>query len=423
MRCLCISTMVIFLSISFILSQTQKIVQATVAEVHSLDTVILIASSSADMVGENGEIFYTIIANGIPRKIIPAKITVLKRLDETHILAQLTEQTGQVKIGFQASIFLLPRAAKKESLLSDEDSSSSMKPLASNPDQKKTQDQDSVDSSVVAATETQSTPESAPPAQPKEIRTKETLIERNVNDILRSMVYVSGGLTIIGLDQDVSKFWNETPAHPVVLEPFFIDRHEVSREDYACFIQVTGHPPPHDWGGNNPPEGTEYLPVVNVSWSDARAFAKWAKKRLPTEMEWEAAGRGKGGLLYPWGNTYRRKAVNSKEQNLKAPQPPGSFKMDRSPYGVMDLAGNVSEWTGSHYRPYPDNAHHEPEYDRNLRVVRGGAYSVEGVFCRLVFRASLSDDYKAADLGFRCAISKKELEAIQEQNREKKKDD
>jgi len=68
MRCLCISTMVIFLSISFILSQTQKIVQATVAEVHSLDTVILIASSSADMVGENGEIFYTIIANGIPRK-------------------------------------------------------------------------------------------------------------------------------------------------------------------------------------------------------------------------------------------------------------------------------------------------------------------------------------------------------------------
>ena len=78
---------------------------------------------------------------------------------------------------------------------------------------------------------------------------------------------------------------------------------------------------------------------------------------------------------------------------------------DLSKFGVWDLSGNVSEWTASIYKAYPGNAHPEPEYDESLRVVRGGAFSAEKKYSRLVFRAAVKDDYKACDLGFRVAIS------------------
>jgi serine/threonine-protein kinase len=183
-----------------------------------------------------------------------------------------------------------------------------------------------------------------------------------------------------------------------------MDRHEVTCSRYARFVQATGHPPPPDWTGGHPPTGRESLPVTNVSWSDAAAFAGWAGKRLPTESEWEYAGRGRNGWIYPWGNSFRPDAVNSEEAGADDLLPPGSRPKDRSLFGIMDLSGNVSEWTASLYQPYPGNSHPEKGYALAQRVVRGGAYSVQGVYCRLVFRAHLAPDYRAGDLGFRCVV-------------------
>ncbi|MEQ1813817.1 MAG: SUMF1/EgtB/PvdO family nonheme iron enzyme, partial [Candidatus Nitrotoga sp.] len=102
------------------------------------------------------------------------------------------------------------------------------------------------------------------------------------------------------------------------------------------------------------------LPVMSVTWSDAQKYCTWLKKRLPTENEWEIAARGKQGYEYPWGNVFDIKKTNDGQANDKLADrnqdnpiaPVGSYPEDKSPFGVMDMAGNVSEWVGDWYQPY-----------------------------------------------------------------------
>jgi serine/threonine-protein kinase len=189
------------------------------------------------------------------------------------------------------------------------------------------------------------------------------------------MVYVAGGELRLGRDNGEE---NERPSHLVTVKPFFIDQTEVTNEQYQKFIEATGHAPPPAWQGPRFPEGAEKLPVTDVTWEDAQAYAQWAGKRLPTEEEWEFAARGAEGRLYPWGQETRTDVANvSESQNDKRSLTPvGQYPLGASPFGALDMAGNAWEWTASEYKPYPGgNPPAPPEGYLNLKILRGGSYA------------------------------------------------
>jgi formylglycine-generating enzyme required for sulfatase activity len=132
----------------------------------------------------------------------------------------------------------------------------------------------------------------------------------------------------------------------VELPEFWIDRTPVTNAEYARFVAATGHShrPPKHWKGKNPPKEIVDHPVIYVSWHDAVAYAEWAGKRLPTEEEWEKAARGTDGREYPWGR-WQKNHCNTKEASVGGTTPVGLYSPDGdSPFGCMDMAGNVWEW-------------------------------------------------------------------------------
>lgn len=140
----------------------------------------------------------------------------------------------------------------------------------------------------------------------------------------------------------------EVPPASVVISAFWIDRFEVTREDWGAFLLA--HPaqtPPQDWGGARlPPPGLGDLPVTYVSLLDARAYAAWRGKRLPTAAEWERAAVGGTDQRYPWGDLEAIGIVaNTRDAGFPGPTPVGLFESGRSPSGAYDMVGNVDEWT------------------------------------------------------------------------------
>ena len=164
------------------------------------------------------------------------------------------------------------------------------------------------------------------------------------------MVYVPAGDFIIGWDENDQEV-------KIFTEAFYIDQYEVSNEDYKKFTDVTGHRHPKHpletkydvWDGDTFPLTLAKHPVVNVSWEDVVAYARWKGKRLPTEVEWEKAARGIDGRLYPWGNRFEKNNCRSGESEKKGTSPVGSYLFGASPYGCFDLAGNVWEWSSTLY--------------------------------------------------------------------------
>lgn len=224
------------------------------------------------------------------------------------------------------------------------------------------------------------------------------------------MVLVPAGPFLMGsLEGDP----DEAPPHLVNLPAFYIDKYEVTHEQYARFVAATGHPPPLDWPDGKMPARLAKHPVVNVTWADAVAYARWAGKRLPTEAEWEKAARGTDGRRYPWGNSVagKKTASGPDAQDRAHPEgrtfPVGSFPDDTSPYGAMDMAGNVWEWTADWYEAYPGNDQPALEYGRKFKVIRGGGaidYYGAPATRRCADRAR-SVPYGTYDaLGFRCVM-------------------
>ena len=146
-------------------------------------------------------------------------------------------------------------------------------------------------------------------------------------------------------------FLTESPLRKVDVEAFAIDRFPVTNAQYKRFVDATGHRPPPYWQGRNFPEGMADHPVVWVNWHDADAYARWVGLRLPTEAEWEKAARGTDGRQYPWGNQWRPDAVRLEEPLQPRAQllthPVGAYPAGASAYGVLDLCGNVAEWTST----------------------------------------------------------------------------
>lgn len=292
-------------------------------------------------------------------------------------------------------------------------------------------------------------------------------------------VLVKGGQTKIGSKvKEVEEYGEkeetvfpilacETPQHSVRVDDFYMAVTEVTNEQYAAFVSATGWRPPESWGTKvideaslayvtemeearqrakeageivpdrvpfdrskwwranwegkawELPKGSETLPVVYVNYEDAKAYARWAGMRLPTEFEFQRAGRGKTDNLYPWGSEPLETNSANNTMRLRAPKPVGSFP-GGAVDGIYDLSGNVWEWTSSPFVPYPKYKDLEIEvgrgkstriihgittWDANQRVVVGGSFQNGILPQRLTTRRPTDRDQATEGVGFRCAAS------------------
>lgn len=193
------------------------------------------------------------------------------------------------------------------------------------------------------------------------------------DDPYKDMIYIPSGMFLMGSDDGNA---DESPMQSVFVEAFYIDRYEVTNEEYKAFLDATGHDPPRHWKDGTFPPGEARYPVTGVSWYDAQAYLQWKGKRLPTEAEWEKAARGDDGRVYPWGDAFIPEwlNINGDGDLYEMTAPVGSFPQGVSPYGVFDMAGNVWEWTADWYVPYEGNTRSDPAYGERYRVIRGGSW-------------------------------------------------
>jgi serine/threonine-protein kinase len=217
------------------------------------------------------------------------------------------------------------------------------------------------------------------------------------------MMLVMGGTFNMGTDDpkldDKWAAWK--PAHPVTVKNFYMDEKEVTNEQYARFIRQTGYSAPPNWKDGTYLPGESQLPISNVSWYDAKNYATWAGKRLPTEAEWEYAARGTDGRIYPWGSEWSDQRSNSGEQQKGRPVAVGSYPKGASPFGILDLAGNVSEWVQDDFALYQGS--HAKKQQEGFKVYKGGSYAYPKEQQVTFARWSDLPTEKFPYVGFRCA--------------------
>jgi formylglycine-generating enzyme required for sulfatase activity len=207
---------------------------------------------------------------------------------------------------------------------------------------------------------------------------------------------------------------DEKPVHLVKLEGFRIYKTEVTNAQYAKFLAATGHREPLFWKEerfNRPKQ-----PVVGVDWHDAVAYCRWANARLPTEAEWEYAARGSDGRELPWGDEVRgsrggggnkaaKRAVMDEPFNSGKPEEVGSAPGGASPFGVLDMAGNVWEWCADWYDRtyYAQSTRDNPTGpgEGSQRVLRGGSWAYPSNV-RAAYRFPERPTFRVSYVGFRC---------------------
>jgi formylglycine-generating enzyme required for sulfatase activity len=223
----------------------------------------------------------------------------------------------------------------------------------------------------------------------------------------------------------------EHPVHKVSLDAFFIDKFEVTNQRFEKFILAGGYcdsnlwtpigwnfknilnlTAPKFWDDENFGIKHPDKPVVGISWYEAYAYAKWAGKRLPTESEWERAARGTDKRLYPWGNDKPDETRcnfgyiygNTLSGSSKIV---GSYENGKSPDGLYDMAGNVSEWCNDWYNLnyYSVSPFENPQGPENgeFKSVRGGSWFYFIRFMRVTYRDFAEPSTRSNIIGFRCA--------------------
>ena len=217
------------------------------------------------------------------------------------------------------------------------------------------------------------------------------------------MMAIPAGEFTMGSDVE-----DERPAHVVFVGAFEIDMFEVTNEGFARFVEETDYVTDAEKEGDSMPwrvysEGKPKHPVVKVSWNDAKAYCEWVGKRLPTEAEWEKAARGTDARIYPWGNEWDVAKANTKEAGYRGTIIVGSLPDGASPYGVMDMAGNVAEWTADWFKAYPGSDYQSPYFGEKYRVIRGGGWFSDEELVRTTERSASSVTLANDDVGFRCA--------------------
>jgi len=186
------------------------------------------------------------------------------------------------------------------------------------------------------------------------------------------------GIEIEGSNEmgvDVQYPWEDSPRrfhrHSVHVDSFYIDKYPVTNSDFKKFLDAAHYHPQddlnflRDWKDGTYPAGWEKRPVTWVSLEDARAYANWAGKRLPHEWEWQYAAQGTDGRLYPWGSDWDASAVPvpDKSRTMRGPDPIDAHPKGASPFGVMDMVGNVWQWTDEFIDEHTRAA-----------ILRGGSY-------------------------------------------------
>lgn len=270
--------------------------------------------------------------------------------------------------------------------------------------------------------------ETESPAVRLQRRPPRPLPTEDVKALDYELVYIPAGPFALGSDDPQIKDACR-PQHTIEIAAYCIGRRPVTHADYQRFIHDNPDYPvpyspmrfaqPYNWDRDSRtfPRGLADHPVVLVAWQDARAYCRWLSEvtgyhcRLPTEAEWEKAAAAEQQArkrVYPWGDVFDEArcnvdahgALRLKSSSVGQYSPAGD-----SPYGLMDMAGNVWEWTGSLYRPYPydaDDGREDAGVD-DQRVVRGGAYNEGPLLARCAWRNGVPPDLRAANVGFRVA--------------------
>ncbi len=235
---------------------------------------------------------------------------------------------------------------------------------------------------------------------------------QNEIDYNGPMVLVGAGEFIMGDDNHNA---DEKPAHKVTLPDFYIDKFEVTNEQYKKFCDEMYRPiPTNPWWDPQYFKSHPKSPVVGVSWADAAAYAKWAGKRLPKEEEWEKAAswgpNAQAKRQWPWGDTPDQGRANL--DSTGHTKDVGQYPNGASAYGAQDMAGNVAEWVDAFYQPYEGNQASNPDFGTKNRVVRGGSYRSKlddaRTPRRLYHPPELDENEKknrAYLIGFRCVVS------------------
>jgi len=248
------------------------------------------------------------------------------------------------------------------------------------------------------------------------------------------MVYVPAGEFTFG---------DENPARRITLDPFWLDKFEVTNAQFQQFADATGSKTDAEklgWGFDfvngkweqvngiswrAPRAGVtladrQKFPVVLVSWHDASAYCAWAGKRLPSEAEWERTARGNDARAFPWGNIWDGSKLNFCDSNcayswkeasvndgFAESAPVGNYPQAGSPFGAMDMAGNVWEWTADwfsveYYKTMPARNPTGPATGQ-LKILRGGAWSIDQTYARTTNRFTVVPEFRQQSVGFRCA--------------------
>ncbi len=241
-----------------------------------------------------------------------------------------------------------------------------------------------------------------------------------------SLVYVPAGEFLMGSSaQDRGADPDEFPLHTVFLDAFWIGQTEVTNAMFAAFLNEMGNQiesraawlsailkdalivqnPQGEW---EPRQGFGNFPVVEVTWYGAQAYCKWSGGRLPTEAEWEKAARGSDDRLFPWGDQEDcSKAFNVNCHGTKL-LPVGSNPANASPYGALDMSGNVWEWVADWYNLgyYAISPAENPAGPESglARVVRGGSWKYNAKHARLTDRRNDGPSSTKPDYGFRCVF-------------------
>ena len=274
-----------------------------------------------------------------------------------------------------------------------------------------------------------------------------------------TLVYVSEGEFLMGADAEIGfqacqdlyepyldtycsevAYLDEEPVHIVWLDAFWIDQTEVTNAMYAALLNKTGNK--IEWGepwyAASEPEarireedgvwvvevGYEDHPVTLVTWHGAHSYCEQMGRRLPTEAEWEKAARGTDERIYPWGNEFDGEKLNFCDQDCErypnpnyddgyeVTAPVGSYPQGASPYGALDMAGNVREWVFDRFAIdyYERSEYRNPDGPASslgdIRVYRGGGWSDTGDHTRTTVRHPRTPLYETNDRGFRCVLNK-----------------
>ena len=221
-----------------------------------------------------------------------------------------------------------------------------------------------------------------------------------------TMVLILAGEFMMGKDSE--KDYDFSPAHKVKVDSFFMDQHEVTNGEYLRFCRETNHKLPEFWNTSNFRSGENFLnyPVIGINWGEAKKYAQWCGKRLPTEAEWEYAARG--GLInkeYPNGNKWEKAKAKQNSTGWKNLIDPVE-KSEPNGFGLYDMGGNVWEWVSDRYSEtyYITSEIYNPKGPKegNNKVIRSGSWH-SGTMCkRVYYRKGLPSNWSDFAVGFRC---------------------